>query len=193
MKWLLACIIVLFAGAPFLPRIFVVRANEIDDKINELTTKVRDLQNQENSLSQQIKIMDSSTTITTLKITNTKAAIARLSAEIGELAIEIDRLEIQLTRRSELVLKRIPETYKKQVAPQFGLLFFSKDFSDFIRHIKYITAVQKDDAQLLFQLKATQQNFAQRKTLREDKKLQQVKLQTQLEQQQVELARQKKS
>lgn len=193
MKWLLTLFVVLTLGLIFIPSLVSLRADEITDKINELSQKVKSLQGQENSLSQQIKIIDSNTAITTLKINNTKAAVVRLTTEIDELATEIDRLETQLTRRSELVLKRVPETYKQQVAPQFGFFLFSKDFSDFVRHIKYITLVQKDDAQLLFQLKATQQNFAARKSLREDKKIQQVKLKAQLEKEQAELDQQKKS
>ena len=58
--------------------------------------------------------------------------------------------------------------------------------------MKYLATVQEKDAALLFQLKATQNNFAERKNLREDKKLEQEKLKGQLEQESAALARQKR-
>lgn len=193
MKWLFRLILLVIIGLFVFPVWFSPRANDIDDKILEFTKIITELQGSEDSLSKQIKLLDSTIAITTLKITNTKSAVVRLTAEIDALVGEIDRLEIQLTRRSELVLRRIPESYKRQAVPQFGLLFFSKDFQEFIRYIKYISAIGQQDAQLLFQLKATQQNFAARKSLREDKKIEQEKLKTQLEREQQDLARQKKS
>lgn len=193
MKWLSRLLLLTITSLLVFPAWSVTRAGEIDDKIAEFTKKITELQGHEDSLSKQIKLLDSTIAITTLKITNTKVAVSRLTTEIDALVGEIDRLEIQLTRRSQLVLRRIPESYKRQVVSQFGLLLFSKDFSEFIRHVKYISAIGEQDAQLLFQLKATQQNFAARKSLREDKKFEQEKLKAQLEAEQQDLARQKKS
>ena len=170
-----------------------VFAGEIDDRISELAGKIKELQSQEDSLAKQIKLLDSSIAIATLRITSTKVAIDRLSREIDELAGEIERIEMLLTFRSELVLQRIPASYKRENISQFGMLLFSKNFSEFLRNIKYVSSVQKDDAQLLFQLKATQQNFAQRKDLREQKKTEQEQLKAQLERQQKDLNDQKRS
>ncbi len=174
-------------------RVLYAQQSDSDKKIQELQAKVNELKGKENSLSREISILDSNITITTLRIGSIKAAVDKLTVEIDELAGEIERLETLLTRRSELVLRRIPEAYKRQQAPQFGIVFLSKSFTDLVSRIKYITAVQEDDAQLLFQLKATQTNFGERKNLREDKKLQQEALKKQLEQQSLELDRQKKT
>lgn len=170
-----------------------VFGSEIDDRISELTGKIRELQNQEDSLSKQIKLLDSTIAIATLRIAGTKEAIDRLSREIDELAVEIERLEGLLTRRSQLVLRRIPVAYKRKNIPQFGMLFFARNFSEFLRNIKYLAAIQKEDAQLLFQLKATQQNFSERKDLREQKKVEQERLKVQLERQQRDLGEQKRN
>lgn len=167
-------------------------SSEVDSRIKELLQKIGELQSQENSLSKQISLINSQISLATLRIDTMRNAIAKLSSEIDELEGEIDKLEIQLTRRTELVLRRIPESYKRHVTPQFGLLFFSKNFSDFIAKAKYLTTVQADDARLLFQLKATQNNFTERKALREQKKLEQEKLKKQLENEQKQLDRQKR-
>ncbi|MBI5620983.1 peptidoglycan DD-metalloendopeptidase family protein [Candidatus Gottesmanbacteria bacterium] len=177
----------------FLPQISVRAADgDVNKTIEELTRKISELQREENTLSKQISLLDSQISLTTLRVNTIRSAITKLTAEIDELAGEIVRLEDLLTRRTELVLRRIPESYKRKNTSQFGMLFLSNSFSDFIARVKYLTTVQEKDAALLFQLKATQNNFAERKNLREDKKLEQEKLKKQLEQESVSLARQKR-
>ncbi len=170
----------------------IVLAAPIDDQITELQKKIADLQSQENTLSKQISLLNSQISLTTLRIDSTRTAITKLSKEIDELAGEIERLEQLLTKRSELFLRRIPESYKRNAVPQFGLLFFSQNFSDFLSRAKYIATVQEQDAQLLVQLKATQNHFGERKNLREQKRVQQEALKQQLEAQTRELERQKR-
>ena len=170
----------------------IVLAAPIDDQITELQKKIADLQSQENTLSKQISLLNSQISLTTLKIDSTRAAITKLSKEIDELAGEIERLEQLLTKRSELFLRRIPESYKRNAVPQFGLLFFSQNFPDFLSRAKYMATVQEQDAQLLVQLKATQNHFGERKNLREQKRVQQEALKQQLEAQTRELERQKR-
>lgn len=165
---------------------------DVSQTIQELQQKIIELQGQEDSLSKQITLLDSQISLTTYKINNLRGAIGKLSTEINELASEIERLEKLLTKRSELVLRRIPEAYKRQSAPQFGLLFFSKNFSDFVSRVKYLVNIQTQDVELLFQLKATQNHFGERKNLREEKKKQQEGLKKQLELENAELARQKR-
>jgi peptidoglycan hydrolase CwlO-like protein len=159
--------------------------------INELKQKISELQGQENTFSKQIAIMDSQISMTQIRIQSTKTAIDKLGTEITQLAGEIDRLEGVLTRRSELVLRRIPESYKRNSTPLLAALFLSRDFSDLLYRIKYVTSVEQEDAQLMFQLKATQNNFSERKDLRESKKKQQEQLKTQLVQESADLDVQK--
>lgn len=165
---------------------------EITTRIEELKAKIAEYQNQENSLSKQISLINSNIELTTLRIDTIRSAISKLSIEIDELAGEITRLEAILTRRSELILRRIPESYKRSVISPFGMVLLSDNISEFINKMKYLNRVQKEDAELLFQVKATQTNFGERKELREKKKKQQEELKIQLEQQSRELDRQKK-
>src|SRR3989344_7792260 len=170
----------------------VIAQSGSDATIAQLQQKINELQSQANTLSKQIALLDSQIALTSLKIKGIQDAIAKLSQEIHELIVEIDRLEELLTKRSELVLRRIPATYKRQVAPRFGLLLFSANFSDFLSRIKYLSAVQEQDAALMFQLKATQNHFGQRKSLREEKLAQQQALERQLVAENRQLAASKK-
>lgn len=188
---LIRSIILVFIVLFFTVPVFA-QSTEVDKRIEELKQKITELQSQENTLAKQISLIDSNIALTTLKITNIKDAISKLSGEIDELATEIERIEVLLTKRSELVLRRIPATYKRQVASQFGILLFSQNFSDFLARIKYLATVQEQDAQLLFQLKATQNHFGERKTLREEKRATQQALQKQLEDENRKLVSQKR-
>lgn len=167
-------------------------STQIQKIIDELQAKISDLQGQERTFASQINLLNSQIALTSLKITSTKGAIDKLSKEISDLANEIDMLEVKLTKRTELVLRRIPESYKRQVTPVFGLLFLSRDFPNFIARVKYLKTLEEQDAQLLFQLKATQNNFTERKSLREQKKTQQEALGKQLQAENRQLDQQKR-
>jgi len=162
------------------------------ETVEQLQAKIAELQGQENSLSQRINIIDSQIKLTTLRIESIKDTINKLSTEIDELANEIVRLETMLTRRTELVLKRIPESYKRNSLPMFGVLLFSNNLSEVVNGMKYISTVQEQDAQLLLQLKLTQYNFGQKKDLRESIKKKQEDLKVQKEIESQNLAIQKK-
>src|SRR5690242_5564944 len=79
--------------------------------------KVNELQGQEDTLAKQIGSLDSQISTTQLRVESIKSAITKLGSEIGDLETEIDRLEGALNTRSELVLKRIPESYKRNQMP----------------------------------------------------------------------------
>lgn len=164
----------------------------VEETINHLKTKITELQNQEKTLGNEILKYNSDIELTTLKIKSIRSSIDMLSKEINDMADEIARLEGVLTKRSELVLYRIPESYKRRSAPTFGVIFLSSDISDFLSRIKYMQRVQEEDAQAVIQLKATQTNLSGRIDTREKKKKQQEALKAQLEQENRTLASLKK-
>lgn len=179
-KTLAVILFVVFLIQP-LNVIVAEEASDIDKRIEELQKKIDSLQEQENTLSKQISILNSQISLTTLKIDSIRSAIAKLVEEIERLEEEIDKLELLMTHRSALFLRRIPESYKRSVANQFGMVFFSNNFSEFLSRVKYISIVQQKDAELLVQLKATQNTFSDRKLLREEKRQEQESLKKQLE------------
>lgn len=183
---LLVLVIAVFLTVP-------VHADEIQDKISEYTKKISELQGQQDSLSKQINLLNSQISLTSLRIETIKSQINKLSTEITELNDEIDRLEELKTRRLELVLHRIPETYKRSQTPQFGLLFFSKNFSDFVARLQYLRTVESEDTLNYRRLQDTQDQYNERKELREKKREQSEALKKQLEKESAALASQKKS
>ena len=160
--------------------------------IQQLKDKIASLHNEQNSLSKQITLLDSQMKLTQLEMEDTKRRIGQLDKEIDELTTEIGRLEDLKTKRLELVLHRIPESYKRNTSSDFGWVLFSKNFSELLMRIKYLAQVQAEDTLLYKQLQLTQMNYNDRKDVREEKKIEQEKLKKQLEQHTLELASQKK-
>ncbi|HLD24545.1 MAG TPA: peptidoglycan DD-metalloendopeptidase family protein [Patescibacteria group bacterium] len=166
--------------------------DETNKTIEELKSKIASLQSQQNTLSKQITLLDSQVKLTTLQIQDTERKIDVLETEIGELTGEIDRLELLKTKRLELVLHRIPESYKRASASQFGWLLLSQNFSDLLTRAKYLLQVQEEDTALYKQLQLTQMNYNERRDVRESKRQEQEALQKQLEKHKADLASQKK-
>jgi peptidoglycan hydrolase CwlO-like protein len=164
----------------------------LNKTIQELQQKVTDLQGQEKSLSDKIQLFNSQISLTQLRVDSIKVNISKLATEINELDSEIVRLEELKTKRLELLLHRIPQTYKRTNASQFGIVFFSKNFSDLLSRIKYLVSVQQEDTFLYKQLQNTQDNYNERKTQREKKKEQHEALKKQLELETAQLTQQKK-
>jgi hypothetical protein len=128
------------------------------------------------------------------QIQNAKQQITLLSAEIDQLADEVDILEDKLTKQTELLHKRVPESYKEYVkSSDFTSLMFSTDIGDLVARIQYMKKVQQRDLKLFVQYKATQNNYAERKIQREEKKSKQEAAQKDLEQKTVQLAQQKQA
>jgi len=182
----------IFFVALFLPRVvFASSPEELQAKIQQYETKISELKQEETSLSKQISIFNSNIELSKLRIETVGLAIDKLETEINELAGEIEKLEVLLTKRLELMLHRIPETYKRQQTSNFGVLFFSSNVSDFISRLKYMNRIQEENSQLLVQLKATQNNFGERKETREKKKVQQENLKKEQENEKKKLDQQK--
>lgn len=169
-----------------------VSAESVEDKIRVYQEQIASLNSQANTLSKQITLLDSQVKLTTLQIEDTKRKIGVLDNEIGELTQEIGRLEDLKTKRLELVLHRIPQTYKRTNAPNFGGLLLSTNFSDFLARAKYLIQVQEEDSSLYKQLQLTQMNYNDRRDVRESKKIEQESLKKQLEKHTADLASQKK-
>lgn len=164
----------------------------LDKQIKDLEAKIAASKSEQNTLSKQIVLLDSQIKLTTLQMEDTKRKIGVLDNEIGELTQEISRLEDLKTKRLELVLHRIPQTYKRTNAPNFGGLLLSKNFSDFLARAKYLIQVQEEDSSLYKQLQLTQMNYNDRRDIRESKKVEQESLKKQLEKHTADLASQKK-
>lgn len=170
-------------------------ANQLKDKeaqIAQLESQLRDAQHQENTLKSQLAIIDGQTKITALKIDETNLKIEKLKREINDLTTRIDRISNTLNILSEILLKRIVQTYKYSDISTIDLLFSSHGFADLIQKIKYTQTIQAYNKKKLYELQATKSTYNDQKEDRVNRQTEAEKLSKDLENYQKQLEQQKK-
>ena len=132
---------------------------QLQDKqaeIQKLEGQLTDARNQERTLKSQLNLIDGQTKITALKIEETNLKIEKLEREISDLAARINRIGATLDTLSEILLRRIVQTYKySNSISTIDLLFNSHGFADLIEKLKYIQTAQAYDKKKLYELQAT--------------------------------------
>ena len=161
--------------------------------IEELQAKITELQSAGSSLTKQITLLNSQITLTTLKLEIAKTKIDTLENEISELNNTIEQLEKDKTRRLELALHRIPETYKRKRVFDLAQVILSSNFSELVRRSEYLLNLREQDTKIYKNLEKSQQSYNEQKDKREKKKSEQTELKKQQEQHARELAQQKQT
>jgi septal ring factor EnvC (AmiA/AmiB activator) len=165
--------------------------NHLEECINLWSGLVGEKRQQITSLKAELQRFDASIAITTAQIYKTVAEIDQLEKEIDVLGTKIGHLDISLDQLSEILVKRITETYKKGRLDSFALLFSSNNFSDFIGRYKYLRVIQLHDRKLMLQMESVRANYADQKTVKEEKQVELEAARKKLEAQKLVLAQQK--
>ncbi len=128
----------------------------LSDQINACTNLLQSAKNQEKTLNSQLNLIDGQMQVTNLKIEDTNLKIEKLKREIDDLAKRIDRIGATLDSLSEILLRRIVQTYKfSNSLSTLDLIFSSQNFADLIERLKYIQVAQSYDKKKLYELQAT--------------------------------------
>lgn len=171
----------------------VKQLNEKQAEIAKYQESLNSARKQESSLKNQLNIIDSQAKITQLKMDETKLKIEKLEREIIDLSGRITRISSNVDHLSEVLLKRIVQTYKfTSNVNQIDLLFSSKGFSDFLQREKYIQVAQANDKKVLYQLQATKIAYNDQKQDREARQTEAEKLNKDLSKYQAQLDQSKK-
>ncbi len=169
---------------------------QLSEKQAEIAKYQESLNNsrqQESSLKNQLNIIDSQAKITQLKMDETKLKIEKLEREITDLSGRITRISSTVDHLSEVLLKRIVQTYKfTSNVNQIDLLFASRGFSDFLQREKYIQVAQANDKKVLYQLQATKVAYNDQKQDRESRQTEAEQLNKDLSKYQSQLDQSKK-
>lgn len=163
-------------------------------EIQKLEAHLRDARNQEKTLSSQLQLIDGQTQVTSLKIEETNLKIEKLKREINNLSTRIERIGTTLDSLSEILLRRIVQTYKfSNSLSTIDLIFSSQNFADLIGRLKYIQVAQSYDKKKLYELQATKLAYNDQKEDKETRQAEAVKLNKDLENYKKQLADQKKA
>jgi len=163
----------------------------IDDGIVCWGTLLGEVGEKKITLQSEIDKFDVSIALTIAQITQTVEQIKELEKEIANLSIRIGRLDISLDQLSEILVRRIAETYKKGKIDAFALLFSSSNFSEFIGRYKYLRVIQIHDRKLMVQMETVRTNYADQRTVKEEKQAELEAAKDKLESQKALLAQQK--
>lgn len=144
------------------------------------------------TLKSEIAKFDARIALTTAQITQTISQIQELEKEITSLGSKIARLDVSLDQLSEILIKRIAETYKKGKIDTLALFFSSKDFSEFVNRYKYLRVMQHHDRKLMLEMETARTNYEEQKNLKEEKQEESEDAKERLELQNALLAQQKK-
>src|SRR4030043_1650943 len=143
------------------------------------------------TLRAELARLDASIALATAQIYTTVAEIEKIEEEVGALSTKIGYLDVSLDQLSQILVKRIAETYKKGKIDSFALLLSSRNFSDFLGRYKYLRVIQLHDRKLMLQMETVRTNYADQKTVKEEKQAELEAAKAKLESQKNVLAQQK--
>lgn len=166
---------------------------EKQTEIAKLESQLSETRKQETTLKSQLQIIDGQTKVTELKIDETNLKIEKLKREINDLATRITRISGTVDSLSEILLKRIIQTYKHGNLTSIDLLFSAHGFSDLLERLKYIQVAQANDKKVLYQLQATKAAYNDQKQDKQTRQVEAEKLSKELENYKLQLADQKKA
>lgn len=163
----------------------------LEECIEILEQRVGEIQQQITTLKSELEKFDASIAITIAQIYQTVNEIEEIEKEITALSTKIGRLDISLDQLSEILVRRIAETYKKGKIDALALLFSSSNFSEFIGRYKYLRVIQIHDRKLMVQMETVRTNYADQRTVKEEKQAELEAAKNKLEAQKALLAQQK--
>lgn len=167
---------------------------EKQTEIQKLEANLEAARNQEKTLNSQLALIDGQTKVTTLKIEETNLKIEKLEREISQLNTRINRISISLDALSELLLKRIIQTYKySSTTSSLDLIFSSHGFAQVVERLKYIQVAQAYDKKKLYELQATKLAYNEQRQDKQTRQAEAEKLNKDLEVYKKQLDEQKKA
>lgn len=167
--------------------------SDLQNKINDLKNKINDLQGQEKTLSSQIAIMDSQIKLTSYRIEAAQDQIISLTLDIDTASKKVSSLQQALDESINVLLNRIVATYEVGTIQPLQVLLTSGNASDFLQRLNYLRLAQLHDKQLIYDTQQAKTDYANQKTIFQDKKKQVELLNNQLQSYTNELNQEKKA
>ncbi len=156
-----------------------------------LETNIREKQSAAITLSNTISILNGKISVQLLQIEQTAGEINKLEREIDDLTGRIAGLNLSLDRLSSVLVKRVNEHYKTNRTNPRLMLLVSDSFNQFFTNYKYLKLTQEQTADAMQRAENQRVTYDEQKALKETKQAEVEAKRRSLEQQQVELSKQK--
>lgn len=147
-------------------------ADQLQAQIKQYEQKIADLQGQEKTLSSQIAIMDSQIKLTEYRIEAAQEQITSLTLDIDTASKKVNSLQKALDESINVLLNRIVATYEVGTIQPLQILLTSGNASDFLQRLNYLKLAQAHDKQLIYDTQQAKTDYANQKTIFQDKKKQ---------------------
>lgn len=167
--------------------------SDLQNQISEYEAKVTELQSQGKTLSSQINVMDNQIKLTNLRIESIQQQITNLTLDIDTANKKINKLDGSLENLTKILISRIVATYQVGSESSFQTLLSSNNVSDYFIKSSYLKIVQANDKRLIYDTVQARNDYANQKSLYEDKIKQIGQLKIELDKQTEVLASQKSS
>ena len=165
----------------------------LQQQISQYEQKIADLQGQEKTFSSQIELMDSQIKLTEYQIESTKEQITSITLDIDTASKKITTLQSALNNSISVLLNRIVATYEVGTIQPLQILLTSGSASDFFTRLNYLKLAQAHDKKLIYDTQQAKMDYANQKTIFEDKKKKILVLQVQLQAQSDKLDQEKQA
>jgi peptidoglycan hydrolase CwlO-like protein len=165
----------------------------LQQQISQYKQKIADLQGQEKTFSSQIQLMDSQIKLTEYQIESTKEQITSITLDIDTASKKITTLQGTLDNSISVLLNRIVATYEVGTIQPLQILLTSGSASDFFTRLNYLRLAQAHDKKLIYDTQQAKMDYANQKSIFEDKKKQVLALQVQLQAQSAQLDQEKQA
>ncbi|OGH18028.1 MAG: hypothetical protein A3F31_03775 [Candidatus Levybacteria bacterium RIFCSPHIGHO2_12_FULL_38_12] len=164
-----------------------------DQCVSHFKDKVNSAQSTGKTLASQISAMNNQIKLTEVRVSATKQQLVDLTSNIETTTKKISKLEESLDSLTKILANRIVVSYEVGSGNELQTLFLASNFSDLISRAQYLRIVQSHDRKLIFQTQQAKNDYANQKTIFEDRKKKVEDLKTQLEAYNTQLDTEKKS
>lgn len=167
--------------------------SDLQNKINDLQNKIAETQKTGKTLSSQISVMDNQVRLTEFRIQSTKDQINDLNEDISTATEKISSLEKSLDELTKVLLNRVVATYKVGSIDPLQEFLLAENASELFTKMNYLRIIQAHDKELLYETQQAKNDYANQKSIFEDKKKKVEALKVQLEGYTAQLEQDKKA
>lgn len=159
--------------------------------ITDLQNKINQLQGQKQTYASQIELIGNKIKLTEYQIEATQEQITSVTLDIDTTSKKISSLQGTLNNSINVLINRIIATYEVGTIQPVQILLTSTTASDFFTRLNYLKLAQAHDKQLIYDTQQAKNDYANQKTIFENKKQQLADLQQQLQAQTTQLDQEK--
>ncbi len=163
---------------------FQAAVDAANRRIASLAAQQNDAQSQADALALQIQIREEQLALVSFQLDETKALAESLAAQAGE-------QQQQLILREALYAKHLRTTYRQALISPLEMLLSSRSLTDFASRVQAMIFVNRQDKQLANDIKSLRADTARKLEDAAGKQKEIVGLQTQIDSQRKDLAKQK--